>query len=335
MDELRGLVETEVEVLRRERTYLLDELEMAYGKMQEALEVADEERRVAYEELSERNEELRHRLGELERANGQLRDAQHMLVRSERLSAMGQMAATIVHELNNPLTVIQSYVELLLEDATDEKRDDLQALFRETQRMQGLAANVLRFARQRTSDKSALNLNELVGEVLDFFRPLVRTLSLAVELAPAIPLVVGSGPQLEQILTNFLVNARDALNKVIRGQIQVATGQAKLVELIGSARSEECSIRLSRKVSAADRATHWVYVEVADNGCGIEQAHLESIFDPFFTTKGENGTGLGLSICAQIAEAHDGHIVIASRTGGRAATHCWLLLPPQGPKGVL
>ena len=334
MDEKRKLGETEVETLRRERAHLLDELAMAYGKMQEALEVADEERRVAYEELSERNEQLQNRLCELEQAHGQLRDTQHMLVRSERLNAMGQMAATIVHELNNPLTVIQSYVELLIEGAGDEERDDLQALFRETQRMQGLAANVLRFARQRKSDTNTLNLNELVGEILEFFRPLVRNISLVVELAAGIPPIVGSGPQLKQILTNFLVNARDVLKKGRDQQIRVATGQATLAELIGSARSEECAIRMSREVPAADLAARWVYVEVADSGCGIEKTNLESVFEPFFTTKGEGGTGLGLAICAQIAAAHDGHIIIASRTGNRAGTRCWLLLPRQNQNGA-
>lgn len=329
MEEKRGPVEEEVETLRRERLHLLDELEMAYGKMQGALEVADEERRVAYEELSERNEQLQHRLCELEQAHGQLRDTQHMLVRSERLNAMGQMAATIVHELNNPLTVIQSYVEMLIETAGDEEREDLQAMFRETQRMQGLAANVLRFARQRKGDKNALDLNELVGEILEFFRPLVRNISLVVELEAGIGPVVGSGPQLEQILTNFLVNARDVLRSEHGPQIRVATGRATLAELIGSARGEEYAIRLSREIAQVDRSTRWIFVEVADSGCGMEKAHLESVFEPFFTTKGEDGTGLGLSICAQIAEAHDGHIVIASRTGERAGTRCWLLLPPR------
>jgi signal transduction histidine kinase len=315
--------DAELKGLREERAHLLDELEMAYLQLESALAGADRERRITYEQLAQRNAELRQRLVEL-------REAQHMLVRSERLSAMGEMAATIVHEINNPLAIIVGKLEIeLLDQEEGPRRESLEETLTAVWHLRDLTQDVLNFSRRSQTEAQPVDLNQIICQVRDFFQPLMKDVEIETQLAEGLPQVAASASQLEQVLTNFLVNSLDAMKGLPHGQIRLTTGFAVLEELIVAEGVAGRQTQLALDALPEARARSWIFAEVEDNGGGIGPEVLGSIFTAFFTTKGEEkGTGLGLAISRRIAEAHGGNILVASGVGEESGTNCRLLLPP-------
>jgi two-component system, NtrC family, sensor kinase len=213
---------------------------------------------------------------------------------AEKLAALGTLAAGLAHELNNPIGIISSRIELMLLDAETqplpaEVLDDLRVLHRHAQRVARTAQGLLSFSRQSSGQRGPVDLNRLVEETLLLMEKQVAKDGIVVErsLAPALPPVWGDGNALQQVLLNLFTNARDALQR--GGQIVVETapvpGQPDAARLI-----------------------------VKDNGPGIPPEVLPKIFDPFFTTKSE-GTGLGLSISYGIVRDHRGTVDVQSRAG--------------------
>lgn len=314
----------ELEALRAERAALLDELEEAYKHLEEILSTKNYETEIAYQELRNRNQELQQRLAELQ-------EAQHMLVRSERLSAMGQMAAAIVHEINNPLTVLSGRVQMLLMRQQLDCRDEVVIIKDATAKLAEMTRNILRFARRKHLDQKALvlELNPLVEEVLNFFLPLMKRTEFRTELTPGLPKVWGDAAQIEQVMTNFLVNAADAVSDQAERRLVISTGRGSIGGLIEA--EERCgrAARLAVQVQERDLSRECVFAAVVDNGPGIAAQLMEQIFEAFFTTKGaDRGTGLGLAICRSIAEGLQGNILVASKVGEGAGF--WLLLSPEG-----
>lgn len=315
--------------LKLENAHLLDELEMAYQQMEGVLAAADREMQVAYEELRKRNEELQRRLTDLEKAHRQLQEAQRMLLRSERLSAMGQMAAAIVHEINSPLTVIAGQTEMMLMEERDTaKRAELDMILQATWRLRDLAQNILRFSRQRHTSAAPVDLNHLIREVLDFFKPLTKAVEVKTRLDRELPPVTADPSQLEQVLVNFLVNALDAVGQKDDAHFAICTGKGELSELKAREEAAGWQTCLAIAPEGDSRRDTWVYAEVRDNGPGIPTQILGEIFEAFFTTKGEEkGTGLGLAISRNIAADHQGNILVASQVGAGASFR--LLLPAE------
>ena len=215
------------------------------------------------------------------------------VVQTEKLAALGTLAAGVAHELNNPIGVISSRVELMLLDADlhhlpPEVRADLGVLHRHAGRVARIAEGLLSFARQSPRDRSALDVNRLVEDTLLLVeKPLTQsTITVRRVLAGRLPPVWGDANALQQVLVNLLTNARDAVAGA--GEIEVRT----------SASPDGREVRLS----------------VRDTGRGIRPDVLPRVFDPFFTTKAE-GTGLGLSISYGIVRDHQGRIEAASRLG--------------------
>lgn len=320
-----------VEELRQERLALLNELESAYRQLEDVLSATSRETGVAYQELRKRNDELQRRYGQLETAHAQLRETQQMLVRSERMSAMGQMAAAIVHEINNPLTAISGRVELLLMNDDLQYRDQVRSIQSATQALSDLAGNVLRFARRRQTepqDFEALHLNEVFADVLMFFEPLMKRLTVQTAFAETLPAARGNVTQVEQVLTNFVVNAADAMADRSGGILQVVSGCGRVREIAGAAEADGRQVRTA--VDMGDDDAEQVYAGVKDNGPGISEPALEHLFEAFYTTKGaDRGTGLGLSICRSIAEGLQGNILVDSTPGGGACFRLFLPLATQ------
>ena len=210
---------------------------------------------------------------------------------AERLSALGRLAAGIAHEINNPIGIMTSRIELMLMDAEAnglpaETIEDLRVVHRNAMRVATLARNLLSFAREAPRERRPVDLNEVVGNVLllvrkEFGRQDIRILS---ELHTPLPPVHGQGNALEQVLLNLLTNAAEAMTE--RGEIRVTTAVA------------DGRVRLT----------------VADTGQGIAPEQLAHIFEPFFTTK-PSGTGLGLSVTYGIVEDHGGTIDVESTPG--------------------
>lgn len=236
------------------------------------------------------------------------------LVQSAKLAALGEMAAGVAHELNSPMTVIIGTAQLLARDLQDDgqpdRADELGAIVKSGLRCKRIIQNLLTFSRQDQQPATEIDLNSEARQVLDMIKYQINRSQITIieRLANDLPGLIANGPQIQQVLTNLLINARDALTEVDRTEkrIEVAT---------------EMQVREGRR---------WALLMVTDNGIGITAENLAKIFTPFYTSKeASKGTGLGLSVSLGIAESHHGTIEVVSRMGeGSTFT---LLLPVDRP----
>jgi two-component system NtrC family sensor kinase len=210
---------------------------------------------------------------------------------SSRLASIGELAAGVAHEINNPLTGIIGFSERLIRKASDEKTaTDLKRIHTEAMRAAKVVQSLLTFARQRQPAKEPVDLNNIVKESLALreyeFRQ--RGIQVVTHLAE-LPCIMADYYQLEQVFVNLIVNAEQAMTATKKGdRLAITTGELD----------------------------DYIVITIADNGPGIKPENLEKIFDPFFTTRGETGgTGLGLSICHGIILEHGGRISAASEYG--------------------
>ncbi len=230
----------------------------------------------------------------LQRSVQALRDAQMHLVRAARLTAVGELAAGVAHQINNPLTTVIADAQLLLKFVSPESPSyaSAAAIFQAGWRAQRVVQRLLNFSRPDDGQYASADLNATIAEALDLVGAhLTRGgVDLRVNLASDLPLIPANGHQLEEIWINLLMNARDALVEDRPGMIT-----------------------LTSRLAPAGGA---VEIEFVDNGRGISEADRANIFTPFFTTKGlERGNGLGLSVCQSIVQNHQGEISFESRTG--------------------
>jgi PAS domain S-box-containing protein len=215
------------------------------------------------------------------------------LIRSEKLSSVGVLAAGVAHEINNPLTTILGYAKLLLEgrEAEDPDYSALDLVADEARRVQEIVRNLLDFSRQETGEVVPTALNELVERTLNLAAPDLRKRGIEVEreLGEDLPAVLADPRRTEQVFVNLVTNAAHAMNS--GGTLTVRSGH-----------------------TSGHRAA--VFAEFRDTGHGIPAEILPRIFDPFFTTKepGE-GTGLGLAISQRIMLDQGGEIEVESKTG--------------------
>jgi two-component system NtrC family sensor kinase len=239
---------------------------------------------------------LRSSRSELETTVETLKTTQAQLVQSEKLSAVGQFVAGIAHELNNPLTAVIGFSDLLSQTSTDEKvRPHLELIAKSAHRCHKIIQNLLGFARQHVSERKITRIKDAIEEVLEIMAYDLRTSNIEVvkDFQVEVPAILADCHQIQQVFVNIIGNARQAIQAVRPvGQIQV---------------------RIKADAS-------WVKVEFSDNGPGIPPENLSRIFDPFFTTKPVGkGTGLGLSLSYGIIQEHGGQITVKSELG-RGAT---------------
>ncbi len=219
---------------------------------------------------------------------------QQQLMRSEKLSGVGVLAAGVAHEINNPLTTILGYAKLLLEGRPEDDPDAsaLTLVAEEAQRVQHIVRSLLDFSRQESGEKRPTSINELAERTLTLVAPDLRKRRVQVEraLGGDLPLVLVDARRIEQVFVNLLTNAGHAMPD--GGTITVRTGEQ------------------------ADVTPPRVYAEFEDTGKGISKQELSKIFDPFFTTKAPGkGTGLGLSVSHSIISEHKGKIEVESEVG--------------------
>ncbi|MEO6654650.1 MAG: ATP-binding protein [Pyrinomonadaceae bacterium] len=214
------------------------------------------------------------------------------LQQSEKLSSIGLLAAGVAHEVNTPLTGVSSYTQMLLGmiPETDPKHALLQKMQRQTDRATNIVGNLLNFSRTGNAEESGeIAISKLLNDTLQLLEPQLRKSNIEIvkDYAEETPLIFASGGKLQQVFTNLILNARDALFN--GGTITLRT-------------------------YAAD--DDGVAVEVTDTGEGIPAENLTKVFDPFFTTKGVgNGTGLGLAVSYGIIQEHAGTIEVQSVEG--------------------
>jgi two-component system NtrC family sensor kinase len=212
---------------------------------------------------------------------------------TNKLASIGELASGVAHELNNPLTTVMGYAQLLIEskDVPEHIKSDLDKVYQESQRAARIVQNLLSFARRRRPEKTYFDINNLVQKTLDLrsYELKVNNISLFVNLKPDMPEITADYHQIQQVILNILINAEQALTEMRRrGKITLTTSAVK------------------------DR----IRINIADNGPGISESNIDKIFDPFFTTKElGKGTGLGLSVCHGIVTAHGGKIYVESEKG--------------------
>ena len=239
---------------------------------------------------------------ETKRAYQDLRNTQEQLLQSEKMSALGRMISGVAHELNNPLTAILGYTQLLEgEKLTEQARDFLVKLYKQVQRTQRIVHDLLSFSRQQKPHKDKIDLVHVLEETLSLKEPDLKLNNiLVVKSIQPVPPVVADAHQLEQVFLNIINNAADAILDISQGgKLEVSTFEAR-----------GC-----------------VCVEFHDSGPGI--AELSRVFDPFYTTKRlGKGTGLGLSICYGILKEHNGEITASNHLQGGAIFQVRLPLGP-------
>jgi two-component system NtrC family sensor kinase len=211
------------------------------------------------------------------------------LQEKERLASLGLLAAGVAHEVNTPLTGISSYAQLLLSDTDpdDPKYKLLKKMEQQTFRASNLVNNLLDLIANRPRSRELVNVSALVRDTIAIHDDLLRPKHIAVHLGPIPDVQVhGNFQDLQQVLTNILLNARDAV--ALNGNVWIDV--------------EESGERIA--------------IRIRDDGKGIAEDIIERIFDPLVTTKrGQGGTGLGLAISRRIVNANDGDISVRSTPG--------------------
>jgi two-component system NtrC family sensor kinase len=241
--------------------------------------------------------------------------AQQRILQSEKLAGIGQLAAGIMHEINNPLATIGACVAALenrLEDQLTEAqraplREYLDIIDKEVQRCEGIVDGLLDFSRPKGKAKAPVSVAAIVEDTLFLVKHHERFKRIAVqkELDESLPLVLASAEQLIQVFMAIMINALDSMEQ---------GGQLTVRAMAGRVHEDE------------------VEVEIEDTGVGIPRAELPKIFEPFYTTKPTGrGTGLGLSICYGIVAEHGGRIEVDSQPGRGSIFRVFLPVMPRGP----
>jgi len=259
---------------------------------------------------------------------------QAQLVRTEKLASIGRLAASVAHEIGNPLGAMLGHVHRLRERLRDrsESLEVLGSLERESSRIERIVRGLLDYARSRPLSPAPIDVNEVVRGAVSLLRSqgLFGSVDVSLELTRIPLLVAGDRHDLEQLFVNLLVNAVDAMNG--RGVIVVRLERAARFTL------RQPSTRRTADASAeviehppSSRAQRWLAgheaieiakIIVADSGPGVPGALAERIFDPFFTTKpAGKGTGLGLAIVSRIVDNFQGTIWVTTAREGGAAFH--------------
>jgi two-component system, cell cycle sensor histidine kinase and response regulator CckA len=252
-------------------------------------------------------------LTERRRAEENLRRSEEQLRHSQKMDAIGRLAAGIAHDFNNILTAIQGHVQFLLEDLPGDlsARDDAAEIGKAADRAAELTRQLLTFARRQPTQPAVLNVNDVVKGLEKLMRRLLRADVELDTVLREVPPVFADPGQIEQVLVNLVVNAREALPE--GGRITVSTSRISLDEMYSA-----------RGLSLAPG--EYVQIAVSDNGIGMSVAMQRDIFEPFFTTKAE-GTGLGLSTAYGIVTQAGGHISVYSEEG--VGTTFKVFLPVQ------
>jgi len=247
----------------------------------------------AKDEIAELTNTFNLMASSLKERNERLKEyTQQQIMKSERLATLGQLAAGVAHEINNPLGAILMYSHLSLEEmgAEDDHRKNLEKVVAEATRCKNIVRGLLDFARQSVPNVEESDVNDLLRRTLSLLQnqALFQNIKITPSLSPSLPKAMMDSSQIQQVFTNIIFNAAEAMAG--EGELFVASRTAPGGESIE--------------------------IEFTDTGCGIPRENLEKIFDPFFTTKEVGrGTGLGLAVSYGIIARHKGAIEVKSEPG--------------------
>jgi len=245
-------------------------------------------------------------LREHERMSRELERTHRQLVQAEKIASLGRMAAGVAHEINNPLAGVLIYADMLMKEIEDNEqwRQDLQEIVNQTLRCKEIVARLLEFSRESLDQRVLLNVNDIIGHCVKLLgrQALFHNIEIMLNLQTDLPKILGNPGELEQVFTNLMLNAADAMDG--KGRITISS-----------------SVELEAKQ---------VVLKFMDTGSGISPSIKDKIFEPFFTTKPlGKGTGLGLSVVYGVIQRHDGDIQVDSSSGG--GTTFTIVLPLESP----
>ena len=245
-------------------------------------------------------------LREILKVHQELEAAQAQLVHSEKIASLGRMSAGVAHEINNPLAGILIYAELLQRSLREDapERQQVDEIITQTLRCKQIVSRLLEFSRQSLGQKTLFPVNEVISRCVELVshQALFHNIDVIQDLDVNLPQVLGNASEIQQVFTNLLLNAADAMQG--RGKITIASSPAP--------------------------QGGGVVVTFTDTGPGIPPDIRNKIFDPFFTTKPPGkGTGLGLSIVYGVMQRHGGTIEVDSTPGGGTTFTLRFPLNPQ------
>ncbi|MFH0785060.1 MAG: response regulator [Pseudomonadota bacterium] len=288
-----------------ENAYLQNrDLQNAQKELQELNERLEDIVRERTSELLSANNQLKIELAERLRAEEEKVNLQAQLHQAQRMESVGRLAGGVAHDYNNMLSVILGFTQMALDkiDQNSPLYNDLQEVLSAAKRSTGITRQLLAFARKQNIMPIILDLNTAVADMLKMLRRLIgENIDLTWQPDADLWMVKIDPSQIDQLMANLCVNARDAITGV--GKITIKTGKVVF--------DSEYSVHHPRT-----KPGKYVFIEVGDNGCGMQKEIVDKIFDPFFTTKGVgHGTGLGLSTVYGIVETHLGFINVFSTPG--------------------
>ncbi|SHJ66156.1 PAS domain S-box-containing protein [Desulfatibacillum alkenivorans DSM 16219] len=254
-------------------------------------------------------------------AQEEKKQLQEQFQQAQKLESVGRLAGGVAHDLNNMLTPILGFAEILMEDfgPDDDRRDSVQEIISAGAKAKELVAQLLAFSRKQILEFRLLDLNQVLSGFEKLLRRTIREdVAIEMELAPSLPAIRGDIGHLEQVIMNLAVNAQDAMPG--GGKLRITTSVAESdgkTPIAGNALPEG----------------RYVVLSVKDTGAGMDQETLQNVFEPFYTTKTKDkGTGLGLSTVYGIVRQHDGQISLSSELN--AGTEFQVFLPVQDAAAV-
>jgi signal transduction histidine kinase len=263
-------------------------------ELDDARGLASTRERLLLENIKELNDvykALKEKIGELREKDARIRSFDELMTRTNRLSSLGELAASIAHEIKNPLISIEGFAKRI------ETTDDLSKIRKyanfveqESERLSAVLVRLLDFSRMTEPNRERHDLNEIVEDTILFTEHHLtrfRNINLSVQKEDPLPKVCADKIHVQQALINIIMNAAQAMPE--GGPLTIETGR---------------------------RGAGYVWIAVTDNGAGIEETDLTRIFEPFYTTKAKGeGTGLGLSLTKKLVEANMGTIEVESVKG--------------------
>jgi signal transduction histidine kinase len=263
-----------------------------------------------YDDLIQENNDRRKAEEKLEEKEISLREAQNELAHVSRLTMMGELAASIAHEVNQPLagmlTNANAGLRWLSGDSPDlaEARDAIQRIVRDGNRASDVIARMRALIKKAPAAQEPVAINTIIQEVLMLTQPELRRNRVLVqtEFADDLPIVLGDKVQLQQVILNLVMNAIEAMNGIGEGSRELHVSSQRMTETRFDPRRETVTAG-----DVNDRGQSFVLIAIRDSGPGLDPAQLVQIFDTFYTTK-SSGMGMGLAISRSIIEAHHGRL---------------------------
>ncbi len=244
---------------------------------------------------------------------------ENQLIQVSKLESVGKLAGGVAHDLNNMLVPILGYSDMLMNGVAmdDSCKSFVKQISEAGKRARDIVRQLLTFSCRQTVEMKPVNINRIIGEFEPLLRHVVREdIALKLVLGPSVPKIMGNRGQLEQVIMNLVINARDSISDT--GTITIETSVVKDKNLCGkmlSADQDTAGITEGGHGCLASRSDNFVVLRISDTGCGMDHEIVNHIFEPFFTTKDTKGVGFGLATAYGIVKQHKGSINVDSEVG--------------------